>query len=172
MLRISKLAFILLALFSTYFSKSQEIFGQPDAWTSMTFFHDFKKPWTVGTEVHWRMNNWVKKQQFIIRPYFTYRHSKHVEYSLGYTYSLTYPYDKYPLPKVTPEHNAWEQIVLKHSANKVKFTHRYRLEQRFVAIVNQDSTISFDRHNFTQRFRYRLSLGIPVHTKLSIILFN
>ncbi len=165
----------LLALFwlmTPRMSVAQEVFGDPDFWTQLTVHHTFDKPWDVGAEFHWRMNNWVQKQQLLLRPYVGYKLNSTFHFSAGYTYVLTYPYDKYPLPKATPEQNGWEQISLQHGTERMSFTHRYRLEQRYIATLNPDSTVSFDHHQFTQRFRYRLTVGIPLAEKWKLVFFD
>ncbi len=153
-------------------TQAQELYGKPDLWNQLTIKHSFEKPWNVGMEAHYRLNNWVKQEQFLVRPFITYRANPSTNYSFGYSYIRTYPYDEYPLPHTLPEHNIWEEVMLKHSSPKINFQHRYRLEQRFIATGVEDSSFTFSEHTFTQRFRYRLTLDIPLTDKVNAILFD
>ena len=51
------------------------------------------------------------------------------------------------------EHRIYQQFITKQSIGKVKLSHRYRFEQRFV------------EDDFRMRFRYFLSFNIPLHSK-------
>jgi hypothetical protein len=49
------------------------------------------------------------------------------------------------------EHRIWQQLILNNSLGKVKFEHRYRVEQRWVD------------GDYLNRLRYRLMLFLPLN---------
>ncbi len=61
---------------------------------------------------------------------------------------------KFESEQKTPEseeHRIWQQFILTNNLGRVKFEHRYRVEQRWVNSDNRN------------RFRYRLMLFIPLN---------
>ncbi|WP_299116277.1 DUF2490 domain-containing protein [uncultured Winogradskyella sp.] len=60
------------------------------------------------------------------------------------------------------EHRIFEQYVYKHNIGKIKFTHRGRLEQRFIELI--------DRNELQNRLRYKLSLRYNLNKTFFLIL--
>ena len=77
--------------------------------------------------------------QLIGRVGFGYEITKGVDVAAGYAYS-----EHYTSTGTRIENRPWQQIVFLHDLNKVSFTHRIRLEERF-----QHDPVS-------KRFNYRL----------------
>ncbi len=69
----------------------------------------------------------------------------------GYAYIPSYVFDSDQSAPETTEHRIWQQFILTNKLGRVKFEHRYRLEQRW---VNQ---------SYRNRFRYRLMLFVPIN---------
>ena len=132
----------------------------------------------ISQEFHWRRSEFVKKwMQLVIRPGIHYTPIKGVTLTVGYTYANNYPYHDFSGPIAFPEHNTWEQVVLKSTYGKAKVTHRFRLENRWVGIINNTNTEPFiDGSNFSNRFRYRLVGNFPIfkltEIPVSFSLFN
>ncbi|MCB0756350.1 MAG: DUF2490 domain-containing protein, partial [Flavobacteriales bacterium] len=121
--------------------------------------------WYLNSEIHIRRaNGFSNWQQFVARPSVHFVLSKYADFSVGYSYILSYPYGNQPIPLTTPEHNIWEQAILAHKMGKVGFKHRYRFEQRFQGVRKQDGEgiYSIDGFELAERFRYRLTLIVPV----------
>ncbi len=167
-----KLVLLLILLTAQLSLRAQEIYGNNDLWTQFNLVHNFEKPLQLGCEFHYRLNDWVKNEQFLIRPFLTYHRNPSVDYTLGYTYVKTYPYDKYPLPSDRIEHNIWEQVTLKQDINKLKALHRFRWEQRLVSTLNDQGNFDFGENRWIQRWRYRLTLQFPLYKKLSADFFE
>lgn len=70
----------------------------------------------------------------------------------GFIRSENYP-EENPDKLVVNEHRIYQQFITKHKAGIVSFQHRYRFEQRFV------------EDDFRLRFRYFLSLNLPLNNK-------
>ena len=73
---------------------------------------------------------------------------------LGYGYILSENYTSDSDPKVrVNEHRIFQQFISKQKLGKLKLSHRYRFEQRFV------------ESDFKMRIRYFLGLNIPISSK-------
>ncbi|MEQ8474406.1 MAG: DUF2490 domain-containing protein [Marinoscillum sp.] len=156
---------------------AQEVHGEPNVWFLLLLNHELNDHWNVGTELHMRYDDYLNEsQQLLFRPYIDYMaKSKDVVYTFGYTYIKTFPYGDYPLAIEKPEHNIWEQVTLKHEVNKLSISHRFRLEQRWQAVINYDDTDDsyfLDGTSFGSRFRYRLTLTHPINEKFFVNIFD
>ncbi len=60
-----------------------------------------------------------------------------------------------------PEHRTYQQLVVKDQLGAVELTHRYRLEQRWVASQLQEYSHHIDEWRRTNRFRYLLRFQLP-----------
>jgi long-subunit fatty acid transport protein len=153
---------------------AQVVHGKADVWTSLITNYQINEKWSIGNELHFRMDNWVTEpEQFLIRPSVSYQIKPKLKASLGYTYVHTFPYGDFALPAERPEHNVWEQISLSQKIGKVGLTHRYRLEQRFQSLLDPtQGKYSFQKINFAHRFRYRLTIKIPLYKTLFLNAFD
>lgn len=154
--------------------KAQTVHGQPDIWLFWHNNYKFAEKWSLQTEVHMRFDDYFRyKEQFLFRPSVTFQPAKQVSYSLGYTYIHTFPYGQYPLAADRPEHNIWEQVQFKQTLNKVTLTHRLRLEQRFQSSFDtEQNKFDFTEIQYSNRFRYRISIKVPITDKLSFHAFD
>ena len=145
-------------------AQQREISGSQNTWFMLMNEFRFTPKWYLSNEVHIRRADGLKNwQQFLLRPALNYRLNPNLELSAGYSYILTYPYGDQPVAVRVPEHNVWQQLLLRHSVGKLGFMHRYRLEERFVGnIVPEGSGFVVDGSNYRERFRYRLTASIPL----------
>lgn len=136
-------------------------------WISHVGDHRVSEKWSIHTEGHWRRSdlgrNW---QQLLLRPALNYHLNEEVRLSAGYSYYANYPFGAYPIRFSNWEHNIYEQVQLGSSFDRVKITHRFRLEQRFLAKLktteSDPSAIELDRYTYQNRFRYRIGLILPL----------
>lgn len=170
---------VLLLLFGMLFITSQKgaaqvVHGKADVWTSLIVNYQINEKWSLGNELHFRMDNWVlQAQQFVLRPSVSYQIVPSLKASIGYTYAHTFPYGDFALPAERPEHNVWEQLSLSQKIGKVSLTHRYRFEQRFQSLLDvTERKYTFQNINFVHRFRYRLTLKIPLYKTLFFSAFD
>jgi hypothetical protein len=135
-------------------------------WNGLIGKYQITNKWYASSEVHIRRANYLETwQQFLFRPAINYALNENVDFTIGYTYILTYPYGNQPLPTVIPENNLWEQILLKHNLSKVHVSHRYRLENRWIGNPQWNANTNeytINGINYANRFRYRLTISFPV----------
>lgn len=139
-------------------------------WISHWGDHRIHRQWSFHTEGHWRRaemgQGW---QQLLLRPAFNFHLNDAVLLTAGYSYYGNYPYGAYPVRFRGWEHQAWEQVQLAQSIGRVRLTHRYRLEQRFIAVVvpsaNDPGSGVLDRYDFQSRLRYRIWATVPLGSK-------
>ena len=156
--------FLTMAL-NTNAQQKQIVDSNFNTWLSNTNMYNVHAKWFLSSEFHIRrtdgFNLW---QQLLLRPGANFRLNQHVVFSVGYSYSLGYPYGNESVYITTPEHNSWEQVTLKHSIGKLAINHRYRFEQRFIGNRTKDAEEKYhiDGFNFSERFRYQLTAIIPL----------
>ncbi len=174
---MKKIALILLCQLSIVSIQAQDpIIGHSTNWWNAFVGHyRFSDKWGVYDELHIRRANYLSSwQQFLFRPGVNYFLNDKVTFTLGYTYIKTYPYGSQPLPTIIPENNVWQQVFVKQKIGKVALKHRYRFEERWsgraVALPADGYTI--DGYNYSNRFRYRVILGIPLTEKWSVTLYD
>jgi hypothetical protein len=170
---------LLLFIFSNYSNQSAkaqniETYGKTNVWFLLLTHYKFNDNWSVGNEVHMRFDDGLRdKQQLLIRPFINYTKSKKTIYTAGYTYINTYPYSKYPLKSNQAENNIWEQITLNHQSGKFSFSHRYRLEQRFISVYDTIAKeYNYKDTKFQNRFRYRITVRYDINDKMFLNFFD
>ena len=110
--------------------------------------------WNIHNEVQYRNYNSIGDlEQLLIRTGLGYTfNDKKNNVLLGYGYILSENYISNSDNKATiNEHRIFQQFTASQTFGKVKLSHRYRFEQRFV------------ESNFKMRLRYFLSLNIPIN---------
>lgn len=96
--------------------------------------------------------------QLLLRTGLNYHLTENAIATIGYGYINTDgTFADIPDEENSNEHRIFEQFILKNTIGKVKFEHRYRLEQRFISTQFDD----FTEH----RARYRLQLTYPFNDK-------
>jgi len=75
---------------------------------------------------------------------------------LGYGFIRSENYQNLDTKLVLNEHRIYQQFITKQSFGRVIFSHRYRLEERFVA------------DDFKMRFRYFLATNVALNHKLLV----
>ena len=112
--------------------------------------------WNIHNEVQYRNYNAVGDlEQLLLRTGVGYNLTENNNnILLGYGYILSENYIGDSDDKISVnEHRVFQQFITKQSLWKVKLSHRYRFEQRFV------------ESDFKMRFRYFLGLNIPLQYK-------
>ena len=134
--------------------------GNLNSWFLLMNRISFCKKLSFTNEFHERTGKFLDDQaQLLIRPSLDYHLNENVEFSIGYTFIRSWPYDPYSLPIPKNENNIWEQVLIKHSIGSVKFIHRFREENRWVEhLLNTNGEYSKDGIDFSNRFRYRIGM--------------
>lgn len=147
-----KSLYILFFFFITTIGISQN--SETGNWFLYFGNQKINKKWSFHNELQYRNYNFVGDlEQLLIRTGIGYDLSdNNNNILLGYAFVHS---EKYitgtDIKNNTTEHRIFQQFISKQEFGRMKIQHRYRFEQRFI-----DS-------NFKMRFRYFLSLNVPVN---------
>lgn len=135
-------------------SKAQE----SDLGNWLIYFGNKKlnKKWNIHNEVQYRNYNAIGDlEQLLLRTGLGYTFNEgHSNALMGYGYILSENYvDGTDIKVSVNEHRVFQQFITKQKIGKVGLSHRYRFEQRFI------------ESNFKMRFRYFLSINVPLTNK-------
>ncbi len=103
--------------------------------------------------------NW---QQQLLRAGLTRSLSPGVRATGGYAFVRTHPYGEAPVRTTFPEHRTWQQLTLAHGAGPLAMSHRYRLEQRWIGMMDLAEPTHVASWRYTNRIRYMLRASLPV----------
>ncbi len=148
----SKITLLVFALTLPFIGFSQDSnFGN---WLIYIGNKKLNSKWNIHNEVQYRNYNAVGDlEQLLLRTGLGYNISSKDNILLGYGYILSENYIGNTDDKASVnEHRIFQQFTTKQNIGKVKLSHRYRFEQRFV------------EDDFKLRFRYFLSLNVPLKT--------
>ena len=111
---------------------------------------------SIHTEAQFRFYEVASNfNQLLLRTGLNYHINDNAIATFGYAFIGTdNTYLEFPGEEDSQEHRIFQQFILKNEVGKVKFEHRYRLEQRFISTQFDD----FTEH----RARYRLQLTYPI----------
>lgn len=126
------------------------------------------KKWSLHLEYQWRRTDGLKNwQQSLIRIGTNYKLNDNVTAHLGYRYIQTFPYGDYPIANngAFPEHRLYEQISFRQPINKFLFSHRFRVEQRWLRRKIPGINGPVNDWFFLHRFRYQFRTQYPFYTK-------
>ena len=149
-LRIKKRSLLLLLVLPLSLLAQQEETGN---WLMYFGTNKVSDAFSVHTEVQYRNHTLapVNIEQLLLRTGLNYHFSEKAFVTGGYAYIANHEFESEQSAPETEEHRIWQQFILTNTLGRVKFEHRYRLEQRWV------------RNDFRNRFRYRLMLFIPLN---------
>ncbi|MBM3416390.1 MAG: DUF2490 domain-containing protein [Bacteroidetes bacterium] len=125
------------------------------------------KKWSLHLEYQWRRDEGLKNwQQSLLRIGANYKINDNVTAHLGYGWIETFSYGDFPIANngTFPEHRIYEQISFRQPVNKFLFTHRFRIEQRWLGRVkagtvgNREIEDWFFLHRFRYQFRMQRSM--------------
>lgn len=108
---------------------------------------------SIHTEVQYRNHTLapVNIEQLLLRTGLNYHFTDNAFATAGYGYIASHQYESEQTGPESEEHRIWEQFILINNVGRVKFEHRYRIEQRW---VNKE---------YLNRFRYRIMLFVPLN---------
>jgi hypothetical protein len=116
------------------------------------------KKWSLHLEYQWRRTEGLKYwQQSLLRVGANYKLNENIVLHGGYGWIETFPYGDYPIASngKFPEHRIYEQIVFRQPLNKWVFTHRFRIEQRWLGKIKPGTEGKIENWVFLHRFRYQ-----------------
>ena len=108
-----------------------------------------------------RMGLGAEPQQVLLRSGLLVTVAPGVRVGGGYAWVATAPYGEAPSATPVREHRAWQQLSMSQRIGRLGVTHRYRLEQRWLAPVLPEGT---GPRAYQQRARYlvRVQGDLPV----------
>mgnify|MGYP000909683727 FL=1 len=127
-------------------------------WVQLFGTINLDKKWSLHTEYQWRrtagLKNW---QQSLLRIGVNRKLNENVTVHLGYGWIETFPYGDFPIASAGtfPEHRIYEQISFKQPVKKWTFTHRFRIEQRWLGRVKPGTDREIEAWTYLHRFRYQ-----------------
>ena len=144
-----------LFFFSFLVFLSATLYSQPSKtshWYSYIGNHTLSEKANLWTEMQYRNYDWVSDlQQLVWRVGYGYNLTpQNTNALMGYAFIYNEPYQKKDGSKGSfSEHRVYQQLITKQQWFKLRFTHRYRIEERFLP------------HTFQMRFRYMFTATVP-----------
>ncbi|NOQ75023.1 MAG: DUF2490 domain-containing protein [Crocinitomix sp.] len=143
-------------LFLTLIFIPFSLFSQDEMGNWLMYFGTNKvsQNWSIHSEIQYRNHTIAPTnvEQLLLRTGVNYHlKSNNAIVTAGYGYVANHVYESPQKNAEVNEHRIFEQFILNNYVGRVKFEHRYRIEQRWV-----DS-------DYKNRFRYRLMLFIPLN---------
>ncbi len=126
------------------------------------------KKWSIHLEYQWRRREGLGKwQQSLFRAGVNFKPGKEILFHAGYAWIETFPYGEYPpaFDGPFPEHRIYEQLVAKQPVGRWTFTHRFRIEQRWIARIRPATNREIEGWKFLHRFRYQVRMQYPLLVK-------
>jgi hypothetical protein len=172
---------IILLLCAVYMSNAQEQNrSHSSSWNSFIPTVRIDNSFYVTSEFHFRRTHFLQDwEQFIARPAIHFKKNETYDFALGYSYIRNYAFSDFTIPIDANEHNLWQQVQLEHAQEKIKFKHRFRLEERFIdkIITTSRGNYDSDGNTYNTRFRYRFTLTRPLlkiddNKSISVELFD
>ena len=90
-------------------------------------------------------------EQLLLRTGLNYHFKPNTSATFGYAHIGNYVYESEQKSPEVEEHRIWQQFLTTNTIGRVKFEHRYRVEERFI------------EDDFKMRFRYRLMVFVPLN---------
>lgn len=165
---MKKLIAVILLITSSQISFAQND-GQEDlgSWFMLFTNNRISEKMSIHAEAQYRSYEvGTNFNQLLLRTALNYKLSDKAIASLGYIYITTDGTFEEPQDEENiKEHRIYQQFILKNKVGKLEFSHRYRLEQRFI-----DSPLNGT--DTQHRARYFLRVTHPLHKSLYATAYN
>ncbi len=153
----------MLSVLSTSAQETRDVATHQHTWFMAFGNHRLSDTWGVHTEYQFRRTDLGQDwQQSLMRIGLDWHRSEQHVVTAGYGWIRSYPYGEQPIAQLFDEHRIWQQLITKSKTGAINWTHRYRLEQRFMDRPEGSA--------WQHRARYfvQISWSIPNHTNWSI----
>jgi len=129
---------------------------QSSGWLFLMNNTKINDKWGVYFDAQFRsQDKWDGIRNVLLRPGLTYFVNGSADVTLGYLYTNTFTRLIGAADNTLTEHRVWEQFIYRHKIGRVNFSHRLRLEQRFMERYGAGDL-------FAQRFRYFIRGLLPL----------
>lgn len=146
-------------------STSRQKVTQAIEWSSWATNVKLHKKLSILLEGQFRFAGEFEPMQFQFRTAADIHIAKNFSVApLGYVYTWNPTYGKQPNKFVNNEHRIFQQAQFKHHVGRASFSHRARLEQRFIQVhsTHNGEVINEGYDLYTNRIRYRLGINMPL----------
>lgn len=165
---MKKLITLLVLVISTQFAQAQND-GQQDlgSWAMLFTKNRISEKMSIHAEAQYRNYEFGSNfNQLLLRTALNYDISDQAMASFGYGYIATdTSFEEPEGEENVTENRIYQQLVLRNNIGKLKFSHRYRLEQRF---INRPITGNDTEH----RARYFLRLTYPLSERFYLTAYD
>ena len=129
--------------------------GETGNWMMVFMTNKLNDKWSIHSEKQYRYYSAsaFDLEQLLLRTGLNYHLTDQLWLTAGYAYIPSYDYASDQKFLEITERRIWQQVLKTHFFGKIKFEHRFRLEQRW---VNND---------YRNRTRYRLMLFYPLNSE-------
>ena len=145
--------FFIVFVLGILFSNSQEDKGN---WIMYFGTNKISDKLSIHSELQYR-NHTISPtniEQLLLRTGLNYHIKPHASATIGYAHIGNHTYKSNRKSPEVEEHRIWQQFLTTNKIGRIKFEHRYRIEERFI------------EKDFKTRFRYRIMLFYPLNRKL------
>jgi len=129
-------------------------------WLTYTGVHPLTptSPWRLHLEGQIRQSPGVAEPQGrLFRTALLHRLGASASAGAGYAFFRSYPYGGFSTAPSADEHRAYEQLELRHATGALRWSHRYRLEQRW------QEQVATGGWKYSNRIRYQLRSTFQRH---------
>ncbi len=139
---------------------SKQINKQYQSWFSINNTIKLNSRWAILADFHTRHNDFLAHPSFnIVRGGVQYSVDKNLSVAAGDGHMWLYP-TKEGWETISNENRIFEQVIYTSKFRKANVLQRFRNEQRWQQKIENDKRTG--NNKFTNRFRYLLSLTVPV----------
>lgn len=142
---------VLLCLSGSLFSQQSHL----GSWNVITTKLTLTKHWGVYNELQLRSQSFYDHHFYYeVKGGVSYSVNKNFSFLVGTGRYITYTDGgNFKKPVTANEWRLWEQLTMNQYLERIKFEHRYRVEQRWF------------KTGYRNRFRYRLNMAAPINKK-------
>lgn len=164
------IVFLLLAAKKSFTQNDRVNDNNYVSWMQTLNTISLNKKWSLHLEYQWRRTNGLKNwQQSLLRIGINYKLNDNITAHLGHSWIETFSYGDFPVANngTFPEHRLYEQISFRQPVNKFLFTHRFRIEQRWLGRVKAGTMGNREIEDwfFLHRFRYQFRTQFSFYSK-------
>lgn len=135
-------------------------------WYNLFTTTKINEKFSIHGEYQWRRDDLITKwQQGLFRVGLNYHAKPNVMFRIGYAWIETYNYGEIPINALGfdfTEHRIFQMAQLSHKEGKFDFSHRFKLEQRFVGRYNDAFDNREDEFPLLHRARYMFRMQFPL----------
>ncbi|GJM35854.1 MAG: hypothetical protein DHS20C18_48550 [Saprospiraceae bacterium] len=141
---------ILLAMLSSPLLAQQDKLGN---WLMYFGTNRLSDNWSIHSEIQYRNHTLepVNIEQLLLRTGLNYHMAKNAIVTFGYGYIASHDFESEQKAPESKEHRIFQQLILTNKISRLKFEHRFRVEQRWI------------NSNYKNRIRYRLMAFLPLN---------